>query len=67
MEQLSDVLLIPKNVVAMIDDQSGNIRVLSDNTPMTVEVKLGLSSGSEIEVLPDQGIDEDTLIISGVN
>lgn len=67
LEQLSDVLLIPKNVVAMIDDQSGNIRVLSDNAPMTVEVKLGLSSGSEIEVLPDQGIDEDTLIISGVN
>ncbi len=67
LEESINVLKIPKNVVQMIDSNTGTIRVLKDNTPNVMTIKIGLSSATEYEVLPGQGIDENTKIITGTN
>ncbi len=65
LEKLVDVLVIPKNVVAMTSTDSGSVRILKDKVPVTLNLKFGLVTDTEIEVLPGQGIDEETLIIGG--
>ncbi len=62
-----DVLKIPNSVITLIDEKTGTIRVLEDNVPTAMRINLGLSSGTEYEVLPGQGVDENTMIITGMN
>ena len=66
LETAYDVLMIPSTVITVTDDNKGDIRVLSDGAPVTYSISFGLKSDTHVEIFPDQGITEDTLIITGV-
>jgi multidrug efflux pump subunit AcrA (membrane-fusion protein) len=66
-DEVYDVLKLPKTAVSITDEKTGTIRVLMDNAPTVMTIELGLSSGTEVEVLPGQGVDENTMVITGMN
>ncbi|HPB16609.1 MAG TPA: efflux RND transporter periplasmic adaptor subunit [Clostridia bacterium] len=66
-DEVYDVLKLPKTAVSITDEKTGTIRVLMDNVPTVMTIELGLSSGTEVEVLPGQGVDENTKVITGMN
>jgi multidrug efflux pump subunit AcrA (membrane-fusion protein) len=67
LEEVYDVIKLPKYAVSIIDAETGTIRVLTDDIPTSVTVNIGLTSSSEVEILSGQGIDENTNIITGTN
>ncbi len=66
-DEVYDVLKLPKYAVTIREQKTAAVRVLKDNTPTNMEINIGLASSSEVEILPGQGIDEDTMIITGTN
>jgi hypothetical protein len=66
LETAYDVLMVPSTVITFTEDNKGDIRVLSDGAPVTYSITFGLRSDTHVEIFPDQGITEDTLIITGV-
>lgn len=67
LEEVYDVIKLPKYAVSIVDAETGKIRVLTDDIPISVTVNIGLTSSSEVEILSGQGIDENTKIITGTN
>lgn len=62
-----DALLIPVTAVTFTSGtNTGSIRILDGITPVTITVKFGITDGSNVVVLPDQGVDENTQIVLGV-
>lgn len=61
LEQLTDVLVVPLQAVVTNDDATTHIFVVQDDKARDKEVKLGLVSGSEIQIL--EGVSEGDKII----